>query len=130
MNDHDESLKPDATKLAMERTFLAYERTLMAWTRTSVSLISFGFTLFKFFQYLVEREPEKEHDPVLGPKSIGIMMVGIGTLMLLVASIMHKKQVDQLRKTYPDAPFSQSLLLAILISLLGVLMFIAVLLGR
>jgi putative membrane protein len=40
---------PDATKLAVERTRLAYERTLMAWVRTATSLISFGFTLFKFF---------------------------------------------------------------------------------
>ena len=55
MTDHSEDIKPDATKLALERTFLAYERTLMAWTRTSVSLISFGFTLFKFFQYMVEQ---------------------------------------------------------------------------
>ena len=43
---------PDATKLAVERTRLAYERTLMAWVRTSTSLISFGFTIYKFFQYL------------------------------------------------------------------------------
>ena len=42
----------DATRLAVERTRLAHERTLMAWVRTATSLISFGFTLFKFFQYL------------------------------------------------------------------------------
>jgi putative membrane protein len=47
---------PDATQLAVERTTLAHERTLMAWVRTSVSLISFGFTIYKFFQYLRESE--------------------------------------------------------------------------
>jgi putative membrane protein len=36
--------------LAFERTMLAYERTLMAWIRTAISLISFGFTIYKFFQ--------------------------------------------------------------------------------
>jgi uncharacterized membrane protein YidH (DUF202 family) len=38
------------TRLAVERTRLAYERTLMAWVRTVASLISFGFTIYKFFE--------------------------------------------------------------------------------
>ena len=129
MTDHSEGMKADATKLALERTFLAYERTLMAWTRTSVSLISFGFTLFKFFQYIVEHEPGKHVDHVLGPKTIGAVMIGIGTSMLLLASVMHRKQLVELRKSYPETPFSQSLILAVLISILGLLMFTAVLLA-
>ena len=44
-------------ELALRRTFLAHERTLMAWIRTSVSLISFGFTIYKFFQYLAQEIP-------------------------------------------------------------------------
>lgn len=38
--------------LAHERTILAQERTLMAWVRTSLSLIGFGFTIFKVFRDL------------------------------------------------------------------------------
>ena len=30
----------------------------MAWVRTATSLISFGFTIFKFFQFLREDRPE------------------------------------------------------------------------
>jgi putative membrane protein len=130
MTDHSEEIKPDANKLAAERTFLAYERTLMAWTRTSVSLISFGFTLFKFYQYLVEKEPGKHDDNILGPTTIGALMIGIGTFMLLLASIMHRKQIVALRKGYPEAPFSQSLILAVLITILGLVMLTAVLLAR
>jgi uncharacterized membrane protein YidH (DUF202 family) len=40
------------TKLARLRTFQASERTLMAWIRTAISMISFGFTIVKFFEYL------------------------------------------------------------------------------
>ena len=47
---------PDSTVLAIERTRLAHERTLMAWVRTSTSLISFGFSIYKFFEYLKESE--------------------------------------------------------------------------
>jgi putative membrane protein len=130
MTDHSKDAKPDATKLALERTFLAYERTLMAWTRTSVSLISFGFTLFKFFQYMVEHDPEKHVDDILGARTIGALMIGIGTSMLLLSSLMHRKSMIELRKSYPEAPFSQSLILAGLISIIGMLMRIAVLLGK
>ena len=130
MSEHLEGIKADANKLALERTFLAYERTLMAWTRTSVSLISFGFTLFKFFQYLLERDPEKYVHHILGPRTIGILMIGIGTFMLSLASVMHKRNIIQLRKSYPESQFSQALILAILISILGVIMFIAAFLGH
>jgi putative membrane protein len=129
MTDQSKDIKPDATQLAAARNFLAYERTLMAWTRTSVSLISFGFTLFKFFQYIVEHEPGKHVDHVLGPKTIGAVMIGIGTSMLLLASVMHRKQLVELRKSYPETPFSQSLILAVLITILGLMMLAAVLLG-
>jgi putative membrane protein len=47
-------LKPDSTELAVDRTWLAHERTLMAWVRTATSMISFGFTIYKFFQYEVD----------------------------------------------------------------------------
>jgi len=38
--------------LALERTRLAHDRTMMAWIRTATSLISFGFTIHKFFEYV------------------------------------------------------------------------------
>ncbi len=47
---HVDSVPPDATRLAVDRTRLAFERTMMAWVRTATSLITFGFTVYKFFQ--------------------------------------------------------------------------------
>jgi putative membrane protein len=52
-----------STRLAAQRARLAQERTLMAWIRTSTSLIAFGFTIFKFFQYLATNERRRE--PIL-----------------------------------------------------------------
>ena len=46
----------EGTRLALRRTQLAAERTLMAWIRTAFSMISFGFTIGKFVEYL-EKQP-------------------------------------------------------------------------
>src|SRR5262249_28618447 len=52
MADHIQHATPEvdrSTELALERTRAAYERTMMAWIRTATSLITFGFTVYKFF---------------------------------------------------------------------------------
>ncbi|MGH7988435.1 MAG: DUF202 domain-containing protein [Candidatus Binataceae bacterium] len=39
-----------STELAVARTRASYERTMMSWIRTATSLITFGFSIYKFFQ--------------------------------------------------------------------------------
>jgi hypothetical protein len=41
----------------------------------------------------VEREPEKHTDDILEPRTIGVLMISIGTFMLLLASAMHGKKM-------------------------------------
>jgi putative membrane protein len=80
MAQHAEAKPPpalDQMSLALDRTFLAHERTLMAWVRTAASLITFGFTLFKFFQYLKEHEPGSVEQHVLGARTFGVVMIVI-----------------------------------------------------
>jgi len=73
--EHPKADRPlDAsTDLAFERSRLASERTLMAWIRTSLSMISFGFTIYKFFEYLGESAGGTE--PRHGPLNLGRVMV-------------------------------------------------------
>ena len=49
--DRGTILAEERTDLAYQRTIIAAERTLMAWIRTALSMIGFGFTIYKFFQY-------------------------------------------------------------------------------
>ena len=118
---------PDATRLAVERTRLAYERTLMAWTRTATSLISFGFTIYKFFQYLRDDQPVADAS-VLGPRGFALLMIGIGLAALVFATIEHRRSMQGLRATYGPAPYSLAAIIAGLIALLGVAGLLAVLL--
>jgi hypothetical protein len=44
-------------------------RTLIAWIRTAVSLVTFGLTIYKAFQYLREHGFGSEADSILGPRA-------------------------------------------------------------
>ncbi len=115
---------PDQAKLALERTFLAHERTLMAWVRTATSLITFGFTLYKFFQYLHEGGKADSTEHLLGARAYGTVMIAIGVVTLAVATWQHRQSMKALRAQYPQAPFSLALVLAALMSALGILALI------
>jgi len=64
------------TKLAVDRTRLAYERTLMAWIRTATSLITFGFTIYKFFQ--IETAGGKQ-DRAISATDFSLLMIVSGS---------------------------------------------------
>lgn len=108
-----------STMLAVERTRVAYDRTMLAWTRTATSLITFGFTIYKFFQIDIVARSQKEH--VIGPREFGLTLVCIGLFSLLLATLENRKNMGMLRSLYPDVPRSMATLLAAVISLLGVL---------
>jgi putative membrane protein len=110
---------PDNTRLAIDRTRLAYERTLMAWVRTATSLISFGFTIFKFFQYLREDRPEIS-EGAIGPRGFALLMIAIGLTALLLATLEHRRHMNALRTSYGPQPISLAAVVAALIAVLGV----------
>ena len=116
------------TRLAVDRTRLAYERTLMAWVRTAASLISFGFTIHKFFQYQLEQGHKTLNDRLIGPREFALIMISIGIVSLLVATIQHRESLKTLRTTYGGdvVPYSTATLVAGLFSVLGVLALTAV----
>ena len=118
---------PDATRLAVERTRLAYERTLMAWVRTATSLISFGFTLFKFFQYLHQAGAAAERPPqFLGARQFAMLMIATGLLALVIATVQHVRSTQVLRAAYGHVPYSLATMMAALVGVLGVVGFISV----
>jgi putative membrane protein len=118
----DRPLDP-STRLAVERTRLAHERTLMAWIRTSTSLIAFGFTIFKFFQYLAT---EEHHRTIVSPWIVGILMILLGLTALALAWIQHRQAMKALQAEVGTMPYSISGIMAGLIAGLGLIALVIV----
>lgn len=113
-----------SNQLAVDRTRLAHDRTLMAWVRTATSLISFGFTIYKFFQTMQEKGQTQNR--LLGPREFALLMIGIGLTALALATIQHRQDMRKMRAQYPRVPYSLVTVLAGLVTLLGIVAFVAV----
>jgi len=115
-----------STKLAVDRTRMAYERTLMAWIRTATSLITFGFSIYKFFQI----EGAEKQNRVVSATQFSVLMIVFGLISLLLATLQHSRDLNRLRAEYPDIPSSLARVLAGLMSILGIVALLAVILRR
>ena len=118
------------TRLAVDRTRLAYERTLMAWIRTAVSMITFGFTIHKFFEFEF-KDRSVSSGSVLGPREFALIMIAIGLVSLLLSTVQHRQSMRALRAEYGGiVPASVAAIVAGLFTILGLLALVAVWLRR
>ena len=125
MSEPPESMPPldRSTELAFERTRAAYERTMMAWIRTATSLITFGFTIYKLFQ--LEGLGRAQEGRLIGARGFAFILVSIGLMSLLLATIEHRQNIRALGAQYAGKQRSLAVLLAALISILGILALLA-----
>src|SRR5262245_41571621 len=86
------------TELAYERTRLAYERTMMAWIRTAASLISFGFSIDKFFDYLSSSATAPPARRLFGPHEFAVSMIVVGLLSLVLATVEQRRGLRTLER--------------------------------
>ncbi len=123
-------LAEDRTNLAYERTALANDRTLMAWIRTSTSLISFGFTIYKFFQEFRKAEgPELPHT-LLSAREIGMVLILFGFLGLFFALLQYRSDMKRIKASYRLTGFNFTPVLAMLMLIFSIMLFLAALLRQ
>jgi putative membrane protein len=117
--DRGTALAEERTDVALDRTRMAAERTLMAWVRTTLSMIGFGFTIFKFFQYLQQTGSAAGWRPQ-APRNLGLALVLLGVVMLVLAIGQHCLFLRRLReRSGQKFTLSLSLVAAFFITLIG-----------
>jgi putative membrane protein len=128
LKDRGTILAKERTDLALQRTIVAAERTLMAWIRTALSMIGFGFTIYKFFQYLPEGVGAGTVRPPHAPRNLGMTLIGLGTLALATATWQHRRFLNDIGASQKRHIWSISFVVAIFVILIGAIAFYGVLL--
>jgi putative membrane protein len=93
----------------------------MAWIRTATSLISFGFTIYKFFQFLREENQIQHPDRIFGSREFALLMILAGLVALVIATLQHRRDMKNLRAQYVETPYSLATGIAVLVAGLGLL---------
>lgn len=109
--------------LGETRTILASDRTLMAWIRTSLSMLSFGFTIYKFLKSIAAPDPAKA---AMTAEVVGLFLAGTGTAAIIFGTIGYWATLKELQRVEEFRLRRPVLLLALIMSVAGIALFIAI----
>ena len=113
------------TDLATTRTLMAADRTLMAWIRTALSLLSFGFTIYKVLQGFEEAGTlVTTHGET--PRTVGLFLTGMGTVAMVMGTIEYWQTLKALRQVKDFRLARPPLIMAVLMSVTGVFLFFSI----
>ncbi len=107
-------------------TYFAAERTLLAWVRTGLAMMGFGFVVARFGLFLRELATMRDTPPPdrLGVSLwVGTTLVLLGVVVNFCAAVKHWQTVRRLDRREPirSGPFSLGIVVALVLSLLGLM---------
>ena len=119
------------TELGFGRTLLALERTLMAWIRTDISLITFGFTMFKLLEGMQQVSGSNLSQGGVRNIGLALILLGVGTLIMAMLQFrIAMKKILVFTKSKPQPSISMitgvgllMVAIAMILNVLGVWKF-------
>lgn len=117
-------LATDRTDLATGRTVMAVDRSLMAWIRTALSMISFGFTIYKILESLQQSGGPLGHD--YSPQTIGLFLTGMGTASMVAGTIEYWQRIKMLREYHAIKTWRPTFIMALIMSVTGLFLFLSI----
>jgi putative membrane protein len=103
--------------LGVLRTMMAADRTLMAWIRTSLSMFTFGYTLYKVLQDINDIAHLEIHETA--PRNAGIMLTVTGTVALIMGIIEYSVTLRMLRRSYRFRLARPTLVMSVVLTFAG-----------
>lgn len=112
------------TNMATTRTLMAADRTLMAWMRTALSMISFGFTIYKILQGLQGSGGPLKHS--YDPQTVGLFLIGLGTISMILGVVEYMSTIKELRLLKAIPWRRPSFVISVIMAISGLLVFLSV----
>jgi putative membrane protein len=103
--------------LGVMRTMMAADRTLMAWIRTSLSMFSFGYTIYKLLNEVQVLEKVAIRDSA--PRNAGLLLTVAGTMALIMGIIEYGGTLRMLHRSYLFALARPSLIMSLMMAFAG-----------
>ena len=110
--------------MAGERTMMAADRTLMAWVRTSLSMNSFGFTIYKVLEGFVSSGANLPRSET--PRDMGLFLTGLGTVAMVMGTIEYVQTLRDLHSIVEIRIRRPAFLMALLMAVMGVVLFFSI----
>ena len=117
-------LAQDRTDLAVSRTMMAADRSLMAWIRTALSMISFGFTIYKILQGFQESGAKLTGEQT--PRNIGLFLIGLGTVSMVMGTIAYWQTFKELSPVQHFPVWRPSFVIALVMCGSGLFLFLGI----
>jgi len=114
----------ERTDLAAHRTLMAADRNLMAWIRTALSMISFGFTIYKVLEGFQQGGGALPHAGT--PRNIGLFLTGLGTLSIVMGTVEYWQTLKDLQSEKRFRFWRPSMIIALAMSVAGLFLFFAI----
>lgn len=112
------------TDLAATRTLMAADRSLMAWIRTALSMISFGFTIYKLLQGFQESGVHMPH--LESPRLVGLFLTALGTTSMVMGTVEYWYRLKELRAYQEVRVWRYSFVMALMMSATGLVLFLSI----
>ncbi|MDE1179381.1 DUF202 domain-containing protein [Paraburkholderia sp.] len=119
-----DQLAGDRTDLAATRTVMAADRTLMAWVRTALSMISFGFTIYKVLQGFTDAGVHLAHPN--SPRSVGLFLTGMGTVSMVLGTLEYWRSIVKVAGYQRVSVWRPAFFIALVMTLSGSFVFLSI----
>jgi putative membrane protein len=111
--------------LPVMNTLMAADRTLMSWTRTSLSLLSFGFTIYKILEGFQDAGGKFVVRTGV-PRDAGLFLVGMGTFAMLMGTLEYWQTLRVLNQQRIFGRPRSPLIMALIMSVSGALLLLSI----
>jgi putative membrane protein len=112
------------TDMAYDRTLMAADRSVMAWVRTALSMISFGFTIYKILEGMQHEGMSLARAEM--PRNMGLFLTGLGTVAMVMGTIEYWLRLQGLRKGKHYHVFQPSFVMALIMAVTGLCIFVGI----